>query len=411
MWVKKNIPLCVTLDGSAGAVFQGDATKEGALDPFFGKAALVYMDPPYLTGEDFHCRVKIGRQGYLKGKPEMVLPAYTDKFDSMESYMVFLKGLCETAYQLLKEDGSLYLHLDYRAGAYAKIMLDEVFGREAFTNEIIWVYETGGRSTRHFSRKHDVILYYRKSPKAYFDIAQVSIPRKDNRHNHMKKQMDETGRISYSINTNGKTYTYHEDEPVYPSDVWADVSHLQQKDPQRTGYDTQKPMKLMERIIRSSSKKGDWVADLCFGSGTALVCAAEEERRFLGMDLSAPALATAQKRLLGKAYSLTRDCDMTDCRLDAQISPGLGLYEITLADFTFDIDAPCEIHPLDLVDQWAVGIVKDGVFKKAEWSARTKQTPDLETTLRVPMVSGAVGVEVIDVLMRKHVYIWDACAS
>lgn len=411
MWIKKNIPLCITSEGREGAVFQGDATKQGAaLAPFFGKVSLVYMDPPYLTGDAFHCRVKLGRQGYQKGKPEILLPAYTDKFDTMEDYMAMLKGLCETAYTLLKDNGSLYLHLDYRTGAYAKIMLDELFGREAFTNEIIWVYETGGRSTRHFSRKHDVILYYRKSPKAYFDIASVSIPRKENRHNHMKKQVDEKGRTSYSIKSNGKTYTYYEDEPVYPSDVWADVSHLQQKDPQRTGYDTQKPMKLLERIIRASSKKGDWVADLCFGSGTTLACAAEEERRFLGMDLSAPALSTVQKRLLGRECGITRECDMTACRLEAQISPGLGLYEITLKDFVFDMDAPCALNPLDLVDQWAVGIVKDDVFEKAEWSARLKHAPDLEETLRVPMVTGQVGIEIMDVLMRKHVYTWVADA-
>ncbi len=407
MWVKQEVSVCRSGDGSQGVVLQGNSIEmEGALAPFFGQVALVYMDPPYLTGDDFSYRAKIGEKGYLKGKPEWVLPAYTDKFESAECYMEMLRGLCGMAYRLLKDTGSLYLHLDYRMGAYAKIMLDELFGREAFTNEIIWVYETGGRSTRHFSRKHDVILYYRKTPKAYFDITQVSIARKDNRHNHMKKQVDEKGRLFYSIKTNGKTYTYYEDQPVYPSDVWADVSHLQQKDPQRTGYDTQKPMKLLERIVRSSSLPGDWVADLCFGSGTTLVCAAEEKRRFLGVDRSQNALAVANKRLSGKAFTLTRECEKQDCQLEASLEMGLGLYEVSLRNFAFDVQAPCELNPLDLVDQWAVGIVKDGLLEKAEWSARAKQMPALAATLQMPMVPGQAAIEIIDVLGRKHVYVW-----
>ena len=399
MWRKENISLCISGDGSGGAVFQGDAIKmETELAPYFGQVALVYMDPPYLTGDDFHYRVKVNKR-------EIVLPAYTDKFDSKQSYMAMLKGLCDMAYKLLKNAGSLYLHLDYRMGAHAKIMLDELFGEEAFTNEIIWVYETGGRATRHFSRKHDVILYYRKSPKAYFDITQVPILRKENRHNHMKKEVDEQGRAYSSIRTRGKTYTYYEDDAVYPSDVWADVSHLQQKDPQRTGYDTQKPLSLLERIVRSSCEKGDIVADLCFGSGTSLVCAAGEGRRFIGVDLSDAALSVAQKRLCAEDYEMRRECDMSECRFKAQITPGLGLYEITLSDFSFAFESEEALNPLDLVDQWAVGFVREGVFYRAEWSARTKQTPTLQDCLQIPMISGQIAVEIIDVLARKHVYV------
>lgn len=99
-------------------------------------------------------------------------------------------------------------------------------------------------------------------------------------------------------------YTYYDDEPVFPDDVWTDVSHLQQKDPQRTGYDTQKPRALLDRIIRCCTRPGDLVADLCCGSGTALVSASENGCRYLGLDLSRHAISVSRKRLMDSALDI-----------------------------------------------------------------------------------------------------------
>src|SRR5690606_30562996 len=105
-----------------------------------------------------------------------------------------------------------------------------------FMNEIIWCYKSGGRSTRYYPRKHDTILFYRKSAKVFFDIYAVGRPRGPEKRNHMKRYIDEDGRVCFSIRSAGKVYTYYEDTPVFPSDVWDDIEHLQQKDSERVGY-------------------------------------------------------------------------------------------------------------------------------------------------------------------------------
>ena len=139
--------------------------------------------------------------------------------------------------------------------------IDKIFGEKNFLNEIIWHYQSGGRAKRHFSRKHDNILFYRKSPKHYFNIEAVGKERGTKKRNHMKMQVDNNGKVSWTIKSGGRVYRYYQDSKIYPSDVWTDISHLHQRDPERLGYDTQKPEALLERIILSSSRPGDLVAD------------------------------------------------------------------------------------------------------------------------------------------------------
>ena len=121
----------------------------------------------------------------------------------------------------------------------------------------------------------------------------------------MKRQVDEHGRAYRTIRSGGKTYTYYDDDPVYPGDEWTDVSHLQQKDPQRTGYDTQKPLALLNRIILCCTKENDLVADLFCGSGTTAVAAAQAGRRYLMLDSDERAHAVTRKRLLGTALTIS----------------------------------------------------------------------------------------------------------
>lgn len=413
MWIKMPCTTEVNLDGSAGTFFLGSVSSlYHQLEPYAGKVQTVYIDPPYLTGDNFEYKLPIGQAGFTKGKPYASLPAYSDKFESRESYLEFLKSLCSTAYKLLCTDGTLFLHLDTRMTAYAKVMLDSLMGEKCFVNEIVWAYETGGRSTHHFSRKHDTILMYRKSPHAYFNIEKVGILRKDKCNNHMKKHIDSNGRSYSTIRTNGKTYTYYDDSLVYPSDVWTDISHLQQRDPQRTGYGTQKPLKLLERIILSSTKPGDCVADLCFGSGTTLLCAAQHERVFLGADASPAALSAARKRLLDHPFTLIAPVNISTSSLDASIADGLGYYEVTLNAFSLDVlpaivPSDTVLNPLDLVDQWSAGILKDGIFHAKASATRQKGAPVLKDTLEVPMVSGQVAIMIADIRAHRHLFVWE----
>ncbi len=278
--------------GGPGLFMLGRAEQAGQklLEEYEGKVRLIYLDPPFGTGDTF--AVKSGP----KGKSVRV-PAYADNL-SHEKYMEMMESVLTLCRRLLAPDGTVYLHVDYRMAAYLKLLMDKIFGKKNFVNEIIWAYKSGGRATKHFSRKHDDILVYRKGNSNYFDIVSVGIPRGPERRNHMKQQVDEDGRVYYSIRSGGKVYKYYEDSLVFPSDVWTDIEHLHQRDPERTGYSTQKPEALLKRIILASSEEGDIVADLFSGSGTTAAAAAKLGRRWIAADASPAALMTLRKRLL-----------------------------------------------------------------------------------------------------------------
>lgn len=276
----------------SGLFMLGRAEEAGEklLQSHRDKVRLIYLDPPFGTGDTFV--VKAGPKGKA-----IKVSAYEDNL-SQDAYMQMMERVLTLCRDLLTQDGTIYLHVDYRMAAYLKVLMDEIFGKKNFVNEIIWAYKSGGRATRHFSRKHDDILVYRKGPGSYFDIVAVGIPRGPERRNHMKQQVDDKGRVFYSIRSGGKVYKYYEDSLVFPSDVWTDIEHLHQRDPERTGYSTQKPEALLRRIILASSQKGDIVADLFSGSGTTAAAAAKLQRNWIAADASPAALMTLRKRLL-----------------------------------------------------------------------------------------------------------------
>ena len=401
-------------DRTGGVLIHSDLRRVD-LDEFKGKVQCVYLDPPFFTGDEFTFRMRIGEKGWAEGNQVLELPAYSDsRVGGKEAYLSLLREALAIAHELLSETGALFLHLDSRMNAYARLECDKIFGENNFINEIIWAYQSGGRAKKHFSRKHDVILFYAKSRALYFDITRVGVPRKDNRSNHMRRTVDENGRPCRTIKAGGKVYTYYDDEPVFPDDVWADVSHLQQKDPQRTGYDTQKPQALLNRIVRCCTRRGDIVCDLFCGSGTTLVAAAENECRYLGVDQCSHAVSVTRKRLLDTELELRTKTEHVEAVLDADVLPGIGYYEITLNTYALG-SAPFEniktqpkglhVVGLDAVDQWSVGFLRDGVFKAYTSAARRKQTPKLPTTLELPLLRGTVAIMVVDVLGNRSVWV------
>ncbi len=284
--------------GGPGTFLLGSAEALSAqlIAQYAGKVQLIYLDPPFGTGDTF--RVKL-----YADKRAVSVPLYADARTAPDEYVDWMRGILRNCQALLAPSGSLYLHIDHRMNAHMRLLLDEIFGKSNFMNEIIWCYRSGGRSTHFYPRKHDVILFYRKSPQVFFDITAVGMPRGAEKRNHMKRFIDADGRVCFSIRSGGKVYTYNEDTPVYPSDVWADIEHLQQKDSERTGYATQKPEKLLHRILLASSRPGDLVLDLFSGSGTTAAVAAKLGRRFLVSDASPYALYTLRARQLGSASS------------------------------------------------------------------------------------------------------------
>ncbi|HET8911721.1 MAG TPA: site-specific DNA-methyltransferase [Ktedonobacteraceae bacterium] len=254
---------------------------------------LIYIDPPFMTGRSFNSKSQ------LASKPQL---AYQDLWkNNLDTYLQWLYETCIELYQLLADDGSFYLHLDWRVVHHARMMLDEIFSLAhkggGFKSEIIWHYQSGGRSSRSYARKHDTILFYTRSNTFCFHPERIGEKRGSHKRNHMRRQTDAQGLISWSINSSGRTYTYTEDQHMTPSDVWSDISHLHQRDPERNGYATQKPEGLLERIILASSEENDLVLDCFCGSGVTPGVAERLGRRWIACDQSELAIQLTRQRL------------------------------------------------------------------------------------------------------------------
>ena len=361
-----------------------------------GQVQCVYADPPFMTGERFTRSRPYGAKGWKKGSPVLKIPAYEDRYADEKEYLRLLRRLITVSRDLLAETGVFYLHMDWRMSAQARQLCDRILGRENFLNEIIWSYESGGRAKRSFSRKHETVLMYAKGPDYIFDITKVPLSRSERRRNHMARVMDEDGRMYSRIVSGGKEYRYYDDEPVYPGDVWTDIGFLQQRDPERTGYATQKPLKLLERLLLPVTRPGDRVADLCCGSGTTLVAAQKLGCRFAGMDLNPEAIVVSLARL--KPENLTVICPvrtdgarlLTEEDADRFRLEGIALEEPLL---------PEKGTPSDNLEAWETGRVEKGVFYAARTYQRSFRYPELvqslEKTKGVPeaiMTTDAAGI-------------------
>jgi site-specific DNA-methyltransferase (adenine-specific) len=262
------------------------------LGEFAGKVNLVYIDPPFMTGRDFTSGAQV---------------AYSDKWNNdLDGYLPWLYETFVLLHALLAQTGSLYVHLDWRVVHYAKLMLDEVFGFSpnaegpGFKSEIIWHYRSGGRAQKWYARKHDTILFYTKSADYCFHPERIGERRGAQKRNHMRKVQAVDGRITWTIRSAGRLYTYDEDSLMTPADVWNDISHLHQKDPERNGYATQKPEALLQRILLASSEADDLVLDCFCGSGVMPVVAEQLGRRWIAADMSSLAIQLTRERLIAR---------------------------------------------------------------------------------------------------------------
>lgn len=252
---------------------------------------VVYLDPPFNTGRSqkrqstTSVRSESGSVVGFKGQRyERIrgdLMAYDDEFDD---YWSFLEPRLAEAWRLLADDGTLYLHLDYREAHYAKVLLDALFGRECFLNEIIWAYDYGAKSKSRWPTKHDTILVYVKNPKGYyFDSETVD------REPYMAP-----GLVTPEKAARGKL----------PTDVWWHTI-VSPTGKEKTGYPTQKPEGILRRIVQASSREGDWVLDFFAGSGTTGAVAGSLARRFVLVDESAEALGVIRQRLSASGIPFT----------------------------------------------------------------------------------------------------------
>ena len=369
-----------------------------------GSVSLIYMDPPFRTGKQFGLKLSLSADKRQHGKADVALPAYADALPR-EEYLALLMRVLVAARELLTEDGLIFIHVDYREHAHIRLLADEVFGEERFINEIIWAYESGGRSKNFFARKHDILLLYAKGEQYDLHIQDVAETLKGDKKNHMSRGVDEDGRTYRFITVSGKTYRYYDDEPIPPSDVWTDISHLQQRDPQRTGYPTQKPLKLLERVVKCASRPGDTVLDPFCGSGTTLEAALRNGRNFIGIDMNPQSVEIVRSRIAGAACSMYYPENEAFGQINVERVVGITFESIYLNAF-----APCDLpegyalNGLDAVDSWAVGTVENGIFRCVEEARRSRKTNELASELHLPMYTEHAAVRVSDLFGRRSFY-------
>ncbi|MDG2496564.1 MAG: DNA methyltransferase [Aquiluna sp.] len=259
---------------------------------------LIYIDPPFNTGKvqtrqtmktvrsDTGSRIGFKGQTYdtIKG----VAFGYNDSF---EDYWNFLEPRLEEAWRLLTPRGTLYLHLDYREVHYAKVLLDALFGRDSFLNEIIWAYDYGARAKRKWPAKHDNILVYVKNPHDYqFNSEEVD------REPYMAP-----GLVTPEKVARGKL----------PTDVWWHTI-VSPNGKEKTGYPTQKPLGILRRIIAASSRPNDWVLDFFAGSGTTGVAAAGLGRNFVLVDQNPEAIQVIEQRFQDQLLTNVKFIELED---------------------------------------------------------------------------------------------------
>jgi site-specific DNA-methyltransferase (adenine-specific) len=265
---------------------------------------LVYLDPPYGVGTVMAARVEAG-QGRGRKRAASGPEAYDDR-DDPEALVAMLAPRLAAIRERMAEGASLYLHMDHRAVHDAKVACDRLFGRGAFLGEVVWVPGNGGRGAQRFSVTHQTLLLYaRRAEERDRVVYNADDPTLRESYAETSLQMhfrhqDEQGRLYRERVIKGKAYRYYADEGRRLGSVWTDIPAMVANTPLRreaTGYPTQKPEKLLERIVRASSREGQTVADLMCGSGTTAAVAARLGRRFVVGDRSDLAVEVAAKRL------------------------------------------------------------------------------------------------------------------
>ncbi len=267
------------------------------LPKYEGHINLIYIDPPFFTNRKFSAR--IGRdKDSRKPKEWETVAGYQDNWNDLDTYLDFLYQRLHLMYRLLSPNGTLYLHLDWHANAYARILLDEIFGAENLNNEIIWTYHGPSPIKSAFNRKHDTILAYVKNKKDYtFNVDDIRVPYNEN----TIKTFKSSKKAGFGKMPNLKRGKVPEDWWYFPV-----VARLHNE---RTGYPTQKPEALLERIIKASSNEGDLVADFFCGSGTTARVSADLGRNFITTDATWQATRVTLSRLAEKGASFNLEQD------------------------------------------------------------------------------------------------------
>jgi site-specific DNA-methyltransferase (adenine-specific) len=331
---------------------------------------LIYVDPPFYSGSNYQASIKI-ESPLLKDIPAIKPLVYDDRWEhGIEDYLTMLCARLFMMRDLLSEDGSIWVHLDWHVVHYVKILMDAIFGEKNFINEIIWLYKSGGTSKNHFSRKHDTLLFYGKNTKPA-----LSIPLEKS-YNRGYKPYRFKGVNEYKDDLGWYTM-------VNMKDVWQ-IDMVGRTSGERTGYATQKPEALIRRILESCTAEEDLCADFFCGAGTLAATAHKMNRRWIACDMGPLAVTATEKRLAKEqgAFALLvekglniKGAGLLTLRGEFPETPFTDkiLLRLTLEDYRLRVedllledesksvvDSILEADPLQLIDFWSVDFDYDG---------------------------------------------------
>jgi len=430
------------------------------LDEFSNKIDLIYIDPPFATGGNFPLKINIGENGEYK-----VVTSYFDTWKGgIDEYLNFLYERFLLMKELLSESGSIYIHLDWHVVHYIKLMLDEIFGIENFRNEIVWMYPAASARTRNFFiRSYDTILFYTKSDDYIFnDDPNIYMEYSDRVKNALKE--DEKGTFYYRGGSHdGKKLSrkvYVKQDGIFPRDIWNDIPYVRANTVEYQAFATQKPERLLKRIVLASTRENQLVADFFCGSGTTLAVAEKLGRRWIGCDSTTHAINICRKRILNieKSYDLIswkneyntapkifEIRQISDKKNDYELgnlslikNPQISLHKghptfkfkvkqdqnsiiVFLTDYLIpfleDIDQNVrnKINTfLDWIDYWSVDFnYNNTIFKPSWWSFRTPKNKFLQSKSRPYLKKEInskdlwIAIKVIDILGIETLQIYE----
>ena len=358
-------------------LIQGDnlAVMSALLPEWEGRIHLIYADPPFFTNRRYPARVGRGEDS-RRPQEWQLAEGYPDHWVDIDAYLDMLYPRLYLMHRLLAPTGTLYLHLDWHANHYARLLLDEIFGPECLLNEIVWVYHGPSPIRRAFNRKHDIILSYTKSKDYTFNVDSVRQPYDPN----TVKTFESSAKAGFGKVPNLERGKVPEDWWYFPV-----VARLHSE---RTGYPTQKPEALLERIILASSNPGEIVADFFSGSGTAAVVAQRLGRQFIASDAAWRAVHTARCRLVNlpskpfciqNVKNLPAEGDRSNSSTYQHLHP--SRCNLKLSNHTLSLDSGV----IGDLDYWEVDPAYDGkVFRSVAQALRPRSKENLPCELKLP---------------------------
>ncbi len=343
-------------NGWMNKIFWGDNLQvmSHLLREYRGKIDLIYIDPPFDTKADYRKKIKVRGEGKTEGGR----PSFEEKqFGNIwtnEEYLQFMYERLLLMRELLSEKGSIFMHCDWHKGHHLRCLMDEVFGPSNFVNEIAWCYYgPGSPGMRQFNRKHDNILWYSKTYNVWkFNADAVRVPHDGKTTENFRQGLRGSGFIAGD---------YHLADGKIPEDWWemAIAGRYPNDGIKRVGYPTEKPFKLLERIISAVTDKGDLVADFFMGSGVTQMCAMRMGRRFIGADINLDSIQATTKRLLAAAGQEAVCQTAEGCSGQETKYAGFQVYNVNNYDFFRNpleareiLIAALEIQPLPKGGVW-----------------------------------------------------------